>query len=239
MVFFTIFRNAPSNTSGSSSVSCPRANSRNRSYCALSSILRLGGLFAAFRVVFTFVVVAIERKPQLHRLPIYGASSQNGLGGFGLGGGLATSRSVSQPLADDAADRTLGPLYIVNTESDSVAVAEIEFCQIAVKVFFADVLIDAIDPALQDGEVIFGGIGGSIAANVFVLRVVHGPVTGESLSGFPVDTALVSAQMRSNVDFGFQDRPQVCRIDFRNVARADTSIAFNERDYGFLGRRSL
>jgi hypothetical protein len=35
---------------------------------------------------------------------LYGASNHSGLGGFGLRDGLATSRSVSQPLADDAAD---------------------------------------------------------------------------------------------------------------------------------------
>src|SRR5437016_4091526 len=48
---------------------------------------------------------------------LYGASSQIGLGAFGLGGGLATSRSVSQPLADDAADCTFGTLYVIHAES--------------------------------------------------------------------------------------------------------------------------
>ena len=64
----TIFRKRRSNASGSSSTS--RANSRKRSYCALSSILRLGGLFAAFRLVF---VAAIEREPELFWLPIWRA----------------------------------------------------------------------------------------------------------------------------------------------------------------------
>src|ERR1700731_1315076 len=49
---------------------------------------------------------------------LYGASSQSGLGGFGVGGGLATSRSISQPLADDAADRALSALYVIRAESD-------------------------------------------------------------------------------------------------------------------------
>jgi hypothetical protein len=93
--------------------------------------------------------------------------------------GLPMSRSLSEPLADYAANCAIGALYIVDAERDPVAVAEIEFGEIAVKVFLADVLIDAVDSALQDREVIFGGIGRDIAANVFLLRVVHGAVTGE------------------------------------------------------------
>src|SRR6202030_2634054 len=49
----------------------------------------------------------------------------------------------------------------------------------------------------------------------------------------------VSTQMRGNVDFGFQNRPQVCCIHFRDVPRADPTLALNERDYGLLGRRSF
>jgi hypothetical protein len=45
-----------------------RANSRKRSYCSLSAILRLGGFCAVFRAVLVF---AIEREPQLHRLPYF------------------------------------------------------------------------------------------------------------------------------------------------------------------------
>ena len=71
---------------------------------------------------------------------LYGASSQSGLGGFGIGAGLATSRSISQPLADDAPDCTFGPFYIVHPESDSIAVPKIELGKVAMKVFLAHVL---------------------------------------------------------------------------------------------------
>lgn len=93
---------------------------------------------------------------------------------------MATSRSISQPLADDAPNGTLGPLNVVNAECDTIAIAEIEFGEITVKVFLADVLINAVDATLQDREVIFGSIGRGVAANVFVLRMVHGAVTNRS-----------------------------------------------------------
>jgi hypothetical protein len=88
---------------------------------------------------------------------------------------LATSRSVSQPLADDATDRALSALYIVHAKSDSIAVFEIELGEVTVKMFLADVLIDAIDSAFQDREVIFGGIGGGVSPYVFLLCVIDCP----------------------------------------------------------------
>src|SRR5437763_13295867 len=45
---------------------------------------------------------------------LYGASGQSGLGAWGLGF-LATSRSISEPLADSALDGACGALAIVNT----------------------------------------------------------------------------------------------------------------------------
>jgi hypothetical protein len=46
----------------------------------------------------------------------------------------------------------LGTPYIVNAERDPVVVPEIEFGEIAVQVFLAHVLINAVDPALEDRE---------------------------------------------------------------------------------------
>src|SRR5712672_3153107 len=62
---------------------------------------------------------------------VYGPSSQSGLGASRLGG-LATSRSVGQPLADYAHDRLFGAASIINASSDAVAVAEIELSEVAV-----------------------------------------------------------------------------------------------------------
>src|ERR1700731_3460917 len=83
-------------------------------------------------------------------------SGQHELGGRGRGG-LAGSRSISQPLADDAADRAFGALYVIHAQSDSIAIPKSEFSEVSVKMFFADVLIDAVDPTLQDREIAFCG----------------------------------------------------------------------------------
>ena len=62
-----IFLDARSNASGSSPASTSRANSRKRLYCSGLSALR----FRVFGSAFVFGLVAIEREPQLHRLPIW------------------------------------------------------------------------------------------------------------------------------------------------------------------------
>src|SRR6516162_1517491 len=139
--------------------------------------------------------------------------------------GLPMSRSVGEPLADYAAQRPVRALLIVNAETDSVAVAEIEFGEIAMKVLLADVLIDAINSALQDREIILGSIGRGISANVFLLRVIDGPVTCKPLASFPINAALVSSQVRSNIDLGFQDRSQIGSGHLGNVVRANAPFA--------------
>ena len=60
------------------------------------------------------------------------------------------SRSISEPFADDAADSALGPLNIVDAQSDTVAVPEVELGEITMKVAFGAVLVDARHPALED-----------------------------------------------------------------------------------------
>src|SRR5207245_2589807 len=101
------------------------------------------------------------------------------------------------------------------------------------------VLIDAVNSALQNREVAFGGIGRRISTNVLFLCVVDGSVTGEPLPGFPVDPALVSAQVRGYVDFSLKNGPKIGCVHLRDMPRADAAVPLNERDHSFLGRRSF
>src|SRR5215469_5521499 len=144
------------------------------------------------------------------------------------------SRSIGEPLADCSAKRAIGALHVVDAKPYPVAVAEIELSKITVKMFLANVLIDSINPALQDREIVLGGIGGSVAAHVFLLRMVHGAVTGELLASFPVHAAFIGSQVRGFVDFGFQDWPQVRCIDFRDRVRADSPLALDQSDDSFF-----
>src|SRR6516162_7656554 len=70
----------------------------------------------------------------------------------------ATSCFVGQPLTLDALDRAISTSGIVNTKSDSVAIAEIELGEVAVKVRLADVEITPVDPAFQQREEAFDGV---------------------------------------------------------------------------------
>jgi hypothetical protein len=90
---------------------------------------------------------------------VYGSpSGQRGCGGSGFGG-LAVSRSIGQPLADNPAKGALRPLYVIDAELNPIAVAEIEFGEVAVQMGLADVKIAAVDPALQGREETLDGIG--------------------------------------------------------------------------------
>src|SRR5438552_2406720 len=72
--------------------------------------------------------------------PISSARSTNrrdcSLSGFGFFG--IDRLAVSEPLADDTTDQPVGALLIVDAQGGSVAVAEIVFGKVAVKVGFAD-----------------------------------------------------------------------------------------------------
>src|SRR5271166_4589106 len=67
--------------------------------------------------------------------------------------------------------------------------------------------------------------------------MIDGPVRSELLAGFPIDTAFVGAQMRGFVDASLKDWTQVRSIDFWHMPRADTALALDERDNGFLWSR--
>ena len=60
---------------------------------------------------------------------------------------LRTSRFIGEPLALDALKGDLGTAHVINSKTLAIAIAEIELCQIAVQMGFADVVINADDPA--------------------------------------------------------------------------------------------
>src|SRR6478736_168337 len=69
------------------------------------------------------------------------------------------SRSICQPLANNAAKRASGALYIINTKRNPLVVSEIKLRKIPLQMFLADVMIDTVNSALQDREISFDGVG--------------------------------------------------------------------------------
>src|SRR5205814_6081145 len=78
---------------------------------------------------------------------LYGASLASGLGGR-TRGFLATSRSVCQPLPDDAPHRRFGALLIIEAKRRASVVSEIKFGSVSVQMPLVAVLVDAAHPAL-------------------------------------------------------------------------------------------
>jgi hypothetical protein len=152
-----------------------------------------------------------------------------------LGAHFPTSRSIGEPFADYAAKRAIGAFSVIDAERNAVVMPEIEFGEVAMQMFLADVLIDTVDPSLQDRKVPFSSIGVGIASYIFVLGMNDCLVAGEFLADLPIDAALVCSEVRCFVDSSFKDRPQGRRGHFRDVIRANAALAFYQGNNGFLG----
>ncbi len=69
------------------------------------------------------------------------------------------SRSIGEPLADDTHKGALGTLHVIYAKPNAVAIAEIEFAQIAVQMALAAMLVNALHAALEDRVIALKGVG--------------------------------------------------------------------------------
>src|SRR3954451_5055621 len=81
----------------------------------------------------------------------------------------------------------------------------------------ANMVIDAVDAALQDREISFDGVGMRVAANVFLDGMIDSLVAGEALADLGINGALVGAQIRLGRNFFFEDRLQIGGIGVRDM----------------------
>src|SRR5205085_9488202 len=89
--------------------------------------------------------------------------------GFACG---ATRISVAQPLAAHSTESLNRPLTVADAERHAVVVTEVELREVARKVRLADVVVDAVDAALEDREVVLGCVGVGVTANVLAVAVI-------------------------------------------------------------------
>src|SRR6266851_3870595 len=139
--------------------------------------------------------------------------------------------SLMTLLSDTAYHSFIGEVEALNTTTirrltrsrchQLLAIAQ--FGKVAMQVFLAHVLIDAVDPALEHRKEIFGRISRGVPAHVFFLRVNDGLVAGKLLPDLPVDAALVGAQMRGFVNAGLKDGPEIRSVYFWDMLRADST----------------
>src|SRR5689334_7708595 len=76
----------------------------------------------------------------------------------------ATSRFIGQPATFGTLKCQRRTLYVIDPELFTVAIAKVEFRQVARQVRFADVLVYAIDATFQYREEAFNGIGMHVVA---------------------------------------------------------------------------
>ena len=75
--------------------------------------------------------------------------------------------------------------------------------------FFAAMLVHAMHPALEDRKEIFGGVSMHVAANVFLLFVVHSVMPRELAANFVIIGAFVGHHGWFACKIGADDRRNV------------------------------
>jgi hypothetical protein len=149
----------------------------------------------------------------------------------------ATRRRIGQALALHTEERAISPFQIINSESDSIVVSEIELGGVTVQMSLGDVEITAVDSALQDREIIFGSVGvPEIGADVFLGAVVHRAVAGELPTDGPVNRAFIGHQIAGAIYIRDHDRSESLCGYVRDVEAADPAIALDQRQHCGLRR---
>ena len=83
-------------------------------------------------------------------------------------------RSIGEALSNNAFNCTPGALYVIYAEPNAIAIAEVKFREIAVRMLFLAMLIDALHAALEDRIVTLDDVGVDDATHPFVSRMVDG-----------------------------------------------------------------
>src|ERR1700674_4100951 len=99
---------------------------------------------------------------------------------------------------------------------------------------FADMMIDAMNTAFEDGKVAFNCVGMGVAANIFAGTMVDRAVFGKFAADLLRGSAFVCHDMRCGMDLSFRDLTQIVGSDRWNVVRTHLTFAFNQREHGFL-----
>src|SRR3546814_6751411 len=86
---------------------------------------------------------------------------------------------IGEALALDAFQGLVHALHVLDTKGSALVVAEIELRQIALQVGRANMVVGAIDAALEQGEVALNGVGVGVAAHVLVNAVIDALMVGE------------------------------------------------------------
>lgn len=140
-----------------------------------------------------------------------------------------------QALALHALDQGFGPLRVAHL---AVAIPEIEFGQVPMQVSLAHAVELAIHTTLEQGEEALSGVRSREAAlaDILVLGMVHGRMTGKLTADLGVDRAFVRHQVALAVRGLDDQRAHLLRRHVGDVERTGFTVALNQRDHGHLLR---
>lgn len=141
---------------------------------------------------------------------------------------------VGQSLSNNTTQSEVGARLIVNSDRNTVTVAEVELRQIPVQVLLADVVERPDDAALQDAEVAFDGVAVDVAANVLIRAMVNHAVRSELLADMVVTARRVRHEIGSAVSVLVQDRAQRLSADVGDMVGAGTTATLNQRMHDLL-----
>src|ERR1700730_14364893 len=100
--------------------------------------------------------------------------------------------------------------------------------------FLADMMVHAIDAALEDRKISFDCICVDIAANIFANAVVDGTVKDEFTPDFLSGATFVCHDKHGRVDLCRNDWAQCCGCDRRDVMRLNATAALDQSEDSFL-----
>src|SRR5712692_6059261 len=116
---------------------------------------------------------------------------------------------ICQSLSDDAIQRLRRAHLISNTKGYALVVAEIEFGQVAFEVLLADMVISAINAALEDRKVSLNRVGMRIATHILASAMIDRTVLGKFATDLLSCAALVGHDMSVGMDLSLNNRTQV------------------------------
>ena len=148
----------------------------------------------------------------------------------------STSRSVSKALSNNAPHHAVGAGDIIEAGLDPVGVTKAELCQIPIQMGFAYVLVNPVNPALEDGEASLDRVRVGFVPDVFLDGVVHGFVAFEPASGVGVDVGLVRHEPAVRVCVPGDQRREVVSRHIRDVEHPQPAAALNQCCHRLLGR---
>lgn len=141
---------------------------------------------------------------------------------------------VGQALTHHALNGLDGTLNVLHAQGRPLAVPEVEFAQVALQMRGADVVIHAIDAALEDREIALDRIRVRVPTNVLFNAVVDRVVPRKVWSDDAILAFAIRHQGGLLIKLCLKDWLQRLGRHVRHMPRLHLAAALYQREHGFL-----